>query len=95
MSDIQRWRPKAEISRGWHRSKMEPVDIGEYVLYADYERNVPQWRTNDPPEDGWYLVTVAGREDYDIEIDWWKDREWVGGDVLAWMPKPEPFGGAW
>ena len=53
-----------------------------------------------PEEDGTYLVTVRD-EDLGFTTDyayystddnqWSLDDEWLDGDIVAWMPMPEPY----
>lgn len=56
-----------------------------------------EWHTDEPPKDGWYLVTVRSYFNmWFVSVDRWEVPigfvEWHD-DVLAWAILPEPWKG--
>lgn len=50
----------------------------------------PEWRTGDPPDEGYYLVTDG---DGEIDVAWSHGDRWDAPWIRAWMPLPEPYRG--
>lgn len=50
--------------------------------------------TEDPPEAGWYLVTLQLTEQRIVRVRLWDGLCWCGSvRPLAWAKAPEPFRG--
>lgn len=51
------------------------------------------WQTDDPPKDGWYIVTlgrVVGLAIWEAG-KWWESPHDTTNEVKAWMPVPQPY----
>ena len=65
-------------------------------LFRKLQDDFPRWRTGDPPEDGWYLVTVEGLNGKIVTDCFWTITTWWGFEkdsVTSWMPLPRQWGG--
>ena len=50
------------------------------------------WQTNDPPRDGYYIVTIGNVIGIAIWEGgkWWESPHETTEEVIAWMPVPKP-----
>lgn len=62
------------------------------------DRPTIPWRTDDPPETGYYLVTHLEGDDKRpaVGASWYSGDfipqfRWNLDDVIAWSPMPEPY----
>ena len=81
------------LTRWW---SLEGVEILADETTEQLDAQNPEgWITDrDPVKDGWYLVTIICDNTRISAERRWRNGSWeCVGRVIAWMPRPRPFGG--